>query len=146
MFADLVKYFYTSNNKLMVEILNKYGCSHKLCSAIRRMYTNNNVRLIIGKIDISIPFEMVVKQGDRVAPVIFLFIMMAFSETIEKYWVRNDLKIIKFKRHSNSPQYSGIINSHPAKTFSHGTLFKFFCMLYFNEGAFTFPYISLSQR
>ena len=76
MFADLVKSFYTSNHKLMVEILNKYGCSHKLCSATRRIYTDNNVILIIGKIDISIPLEVGVKQGDSVAPLLFLFIMM----------------------------------------------------------------------
>ena len=50
MFADLVKAFDTSNQKLMVEILDKYGCPPKLWSAIRRMYMDNNVRLIKGKI------------------------------------------------------------------------------------------------
>ena len=91
-FSDLVKAFDTFNHKLMVEILKKYGCPPKLCSSIRRMYTDNKVRLIIRKIDISIPFEVVVKQGGIVATLIFLFIMMAFAETIEKEWVRNDLK------------------------------------------------------
>ena len=68
----------------MVEILKKYGCPPQICSSIRSMYTDNNVRLIIVKIDISIPFKVVVKQGDRVAQVLFLFIMMEFAETIEK--------------------------------------------------------------
>ena len=136
MFADLVKSFDTSNHKLMVEILKKYGCPPKLCSTIRRMYTDNNVRLTIGKIDISRPFEAGLKQGDSVAPILFLFIMRAFTDTIEKEWVRNDLKMIKFKLHSNSPQYSLRITSHPAKTFSHGTLFKIFCVLYVDDGAF----------
>ena len=84
MFDDLVKAFDTSNHKLMAEILNKYGCPPQLFSATRRMYTDNNVRLIIVKIDISIPFEVGVKQGDIFAPVLFLFIMMSFAETIEK--------------------------------------------------------------
>ena len=53
MFAGLVKAFDTSNHKLMVEILKKYGCPPKLCSAIRRMYTGNKVRLILVKIGIS---------------------------------------------------------------------------------------------
>ena len=79
---------------------------------------------------------MVLKQGDRIAPILFLFIMMAFSETIEKECMRNDLKMIKFKRHSNSPQYSGRITSQTAKTFSHGTLFEFFCMIYVDDGEF----------
>ena len=84
MFADLFKAFYTSNHKLIVEILKKYGCPHKLCSSIRSMYTDNKVSLILGKIDISIPFEVGVKQGDSVAPVLFLFIMMAFLKSLEK--------------------------------------------------------------
>ena len=96
MFADLVKAFDTSNHKLIVEIFKTYGCPPKLCSAIRRIYTDNNVRLILGKIDISIPFEVDVKQGDRVAPVLFLFIMMAFLETLEEEWVENNLQMIKF--------------------------------------------------
>ena len=138
MFADLVKAFDTSNNKLFVEILKKYGCPSKLCYAIRRMYMDNNLIEIIGKIDISIPFEVGLKQGDRVAPVLFLFIMVAFAETIEKEWVRNGFKMIKFKQHSNSPQSSGRITSHPAKTFSNGTLYGIFCMLYVDDGAFAF--------
>ena len=77
MFADLVKDFDTSNHKLMVETLGKYGCPPKLRSAIRRMYTDNKVRLLIGETDLSTLFEVGVKQGDSVAPVIFLFIMMA---------------------------------------------------------------------
>ena len=70
----------------MINILRKYGCLKKLCSAIERMYSSNKVRLIIGKIDTSITFELGVKQGDSVAPVLFLFLMMAFAEAIEQEW------------------------------------------------------------
>ena len=96
------------------------------------------MRLILGKFDISIPFEVGVKQGDSVAPVLFLFIMRAFSETLEEEWVKNNLQMIKFRRKSNSPQSSGRITRHPAKTFSQGTLFELFCMLYVDDGAFAF--------
>ena len=93
MFADLVKAFDTSNHILLVEILRKYGCPPKLCSSIKRMYSNNKVRSIIGKIDKSIPFEVGVKQGDSVAPVLFLFLMMAFAETVEAEWGQKIQKI-----------------------------------------------------
>ena len=86
MFANLVKAFDTSNHVLMIKILRKYGCPKKLCSAIKRTYRKNKVRLIIGKIDTSIPFEVGVKQGGSVAPVLFLFLMMAFAEAIEQEW------------------------------------------------------------
>ena len=102
------------------------------------MYTDNNMRLILGKIDLSIMFEVGVKQGNSVSPVLFLFIMMAFAETLEEEWVKNNLNKIKFRRKSNSPQSSGRVTSHPAKTFSHGTLFELFCMLYVDDGAFAF--------
>ena len=61
MFADLVKAFDTSNQKLMAAILKKYGCSPKLFSTIQIMYMDNNVIIILGKIDLSIPFEVSVK-------------------------------------------------------------------------------------
>ena len=92
MFADLVKAFETSNHKLMVEILAKYGCPPKLRSAICRMYADSKVRLILGETDITISFEVGVKQGDSVAPVLFLFIMMAFAETLEEEWVKTICK------------------------------------------------------
>ena len=136
MFADLVKAFDTSNHKLMVEILAKYGCPPKLRSAIRRMYSDSKVRLILGDTDISISFEVGVKQGDSVAPVLFLFIMMAFAETLEKEWVKSGLHMMQFKRQSNSPHAARRIHSHPRKSFSHGTLFEIFCMLYVDDGAF----------
>ena len=82
MFADLLKALDTSNHVLMINILRKYGCPSKLCSAIRIMYRNNKVRLIIGKIYTSIPFEVGVKQGDSGDLVLFLFLMMAFTEVI----------------------------------------------------------------
>ena len=109
-----------------------------MCSAIKRMYSNNKVRLIIGKIDTSIPFKVGLKQGDSVAPVLFLFIMMAFAETVEAEWDKHNTQKIEFKRHSNSPQSSGKITSHPAKNFSQDTLFDNFCMLYMDNGAFAF--------
>lgn len=73
MFADLVKAFDNANHLLMIKVLRRYGGSPKLCSAIEQMYSNNKMMLIIGKIDTSIPFEVGVKQGDNVAPELFLF-------------------------------------------------------------------------
>ena len=83
LFADLVKYFDTSNHQLMDAILGKYGFPPKLRSAIVRMYKDSLVILIIGKMDTSIPFKVSVKQGDSMALVLFLLVIMDFSETLE---------------------------------------------------------------
>ena len=64
--------------------------------------------------------------------------MMAFVEVIEQEWDKNGKEKIRFKRHSNSPHSAGRVTSHPAKNFSQGTLFDIFCILYVDDGAFTF--------
>ena len=84
MFADMVKYFDTSNNKLLISILGRYGAPPRFCFAIIIMYEKSVVRLIIGKFCTSIPFKVGVKQGYSMSPFFFLFLIMGFSETLEK--------------------------------------------------------------
>ena len=92
------------------------------------------MRLILGNIEISIPVEVGETEGDSVTHVLYLFIIMSFAEKLEKEWMRNGLKMIILKQHRNSPQSSGKITSHPAKTFSHKTLFeKYVCSLLMME-------------
>ena len=78
-FADLVKAFDTSNHQLMVMIIEKYDCPPNLCDTIARMYKYIVVKLVIGEFETTIEFKVGVKQGDSVAPVLFFFIVMAFS-------------------------------------------------------------------
>ena len=92
MFAYLVKVFDTSNHIILIEILRKYGCPPKLCSTIKQMYRNNKVRIIIGKIDTSIPVEVGTKKGDSVSPVLFFFLIMAFTETVEAEWDKHNIQ------------------------------------------------------
>ena len=139
LFADLVKAFDTSNHALMDKLLEKYGCPPALRSTIARMYKDSRVRLIIGKIDTTIPFYVGVKQGDSMAPVLFLFKIMGFAEILEGEWTINGLIPLQFRRHNHSPLSNESIISHRRHTFSEGTLFDMFCMLYVDDGAFAFP-------
>ena len=84
LFAYLVKAFYTSNQVLIIKVLQRYGCPPNLRSAIERMYKNSIIRLKIGKADTTIPSEVRVKKGNSMAPVLFLFLIMVFAETLEK--------------------------------------------------------------
>ena len=83
-FSDLVKAFDKVNHQLIVMILAKYGCPPNLCDTIAIMYKDSVVKSLIGEFETAIYFKVGVKQGDSVAPVLFLFIVMAFSETLEK--------------------------------------------------------------
>ena len=68
----------------MLMILVKYGCPPNLCDTIARMYKDSVVKLVIGEFETIIELKVGVKQGDSVAPDLLLFIVMAFSETLEK--------------------------------------------------------------
>ena len=140
MFADLVKAFDTANHELLMEILDTYGGPPKFVSAIKRMYANTKVRLIIGKIDTSIPFTVGVKQGDSMAPVLFLFLVMAFAETLEKEWDKAKLTKPRFSRHDVSPHTSAQLTAHSLSKPNSPSITRFhlFCMLYVDDGAFTF--------
>ena len=72
------------------------------------------------------------------APVLFLFLIMGFAETLENEWIRNDLTPLQFRRHDNSPRSTVCATSHKRKSFSEGTLFEIFCLLYVDDGAFAF--------
>ena len=61
-FTDLVKAVDISNHKLLIAILARYGDLTHFCSAIRRMYKNSSVRLIIGNFDTSVNFKVIFNQ------------------------------------------------------------------------------------
>ena len=68
----------------MVMILAKYGFPPNLCDTISRMYKDSVVKLVIGEFETTIEFKVGVKRGYSVALVLLLFIVMAFSETLER--------------------------------------------------------------
>ena len=137
-FADLVKAFDTSNHALLIAILRKYGAPPILCSAIKRMYNKIRVKLIIGKLDTPIDFKLGFKQGDSMYPVLFLFLMMAFAETLEDEWTALGLSKSQFSRKDNSPMPTRKLVNHRPGTFLSGMLFEIFYMLYVDGGAFVF--------
>ena len=83
-FVDIVKAFDTADHTLMLQILKKYGDPPKLRSSIARIYQDLNVVIKIEKTEETMSHTVGVRQGDCMAPVIFLFMVMAFSKTLEK--------------------------------------------------------------
>ena len=81
-FVDLVKAFETVNHGMMLKILERYDAPPKLRSAISRMYQDLKVVLKIGKIEENMSQTVGVGKGDCMAPVLFIFVVMAFYETL----------------------------------------------------------------
>ena len=65
------------------------------------MYDKSIVKLIIEKSETSIDFKVGVKQGDNMAPVLFLFLMMTFTKTLESEWTALGLSKYQFVRKGN---------------------------------------------
>ena len=72
------------------------------------------------------------------APVLFLFMVMAFAETLETEWIKADLKMINLRQHTHSPRDVGKLTGHKRNNLEQGTLLALFCVLYVDDRSFTF--------
>ena len=52
------------------------------------------------------------RQGDCMAPVLFLLVLMAFAETLETEWIKADIKMINLRQHTHSPRDVGKLTGH----------------------------------
>ena len=84
------------------------------------MYTDLKVVLKIGKETREILQSVGVRQGDNMAPVLFLFLMTAFAESLDKEYDRNNIKKIDLHRASDEDFASGnaILKSHKLNQYS----------------------------
>ncbi|KAL7547821.1 hypothetical protein ACHAWF_011093 [Thalassiosira exigua] len=73
------------------QVLEKYGAPPKICSVIERLYTDLKVVFKLGGITAEIKQGVGVRQGDNMAPVLFLFLMAALSELLEDTWEREGI-------------------------------------------------------
>ncbi len=85
-FADLVKAYDTANHDLLLNILEQYGAPPRFVAAIALIYQDLIVGLKIEKEVVEIPQTVGVRQGNNMAPVLFLFLMSAFAETLKAAW------------------------------------------------------------
>ena len=89
---------------MILKILEQYGAPPKLRSTIARMYAGLNIVLKTRKAKSEMEKKVGVRQGDCMAPVFYLFMIMAFAETLEISWKQLGHKIITFNMRKNSPR------------------------------------------
>jgi hypothetical protein len=88
----------------------------------------------------EIPQEVGVRQEDNMAPVLFLFLMTAFAETMELKWKHEKIKVVTAMIAANDEIKKGQLCSHMPKMFHSKILsaYKIFQCLYVEDGAFPF--------
>ncbi len=85
-FVDLVKAYDTVNHALMLDILERYSAPPQFVSAIKHIYQDLVVVYKIEKEVVKLPQTVGVCQGNNMAPVLFLFLISVFAETLETEW------------------------------------------------------------
>ena len=71
------------------------------------MYDKSIVKLIIGNVETSIELKVGFKQGDIIAPVRFMFLMMAFADTLEYKWTALGISKVQYSCKDNSTRSTG---------------------------------------
>jgi hypothetical protein len=116
-FVNLVKAYDTANHKLLIDILRRYGAPLKFATAIEMIYHNKTYVLNIKNEVEEIPQSVGVCQGDNMAPVLFLFLMTAFAETLKLVWKQMDIPILSVMTAANENLADGKIFSHTPAMF-----------------------------
>jgi len=128
------------NHVLLIDILHKYGAPPKFTTAIETIYQNNMCILKIENEVAEIPQTVGVGQGDNMAPMLFLFLMTAFAETLELVWKNENIPILSVMTAADEHFAEGRICSHtPAMVRSTKlTAYSILQCLYVNDGACPF--------
>ena len=71
---------------MLWKILEKYGIPEKIIQTIKKMYTDINIKISIEDAEYIFNSISGVKQGDNLAPVLFLFVVQATIETMHANW------------------------------------------------------------
>jgi hypothetical protein len=96
----------------------------------------------------EIPQSVGVRQGDNMAPVLFLFLMTAFAQTLELEWKKIDIPILSVMTAGDEHLADGKICSHTPKMVKSKklTTYEILQCLYVNDGAFPFDTREDMQR
>ena len=90
----------------------------------------------------ELPQTVGVRQGDNMAPVLFLFLMSAFAETLEAEWKRERIGVCTVRSFVGSSLTSGKgkLRGHLPKEYLSRdlTAVEIFQCLYVDDGAFIF--------
>ncbi len=141
-FVDLVKAYNTANHSIILDILKQYGAPPQFFSAIERTCQDLTVVLKIEQEVVELPQTEGIRQGNNMAPVLFLFLMSAFAETLETEWKNVGIGVCTVRSVVGQKLASGEckLRGHLSKEFlSRGlTAVEILQCFYVDDGAFIF--------
>ena len=137
-----MKAYDTANHDLLLDILERYGAPPRFVAAIARTYQDLVVVLKIEKEVVELAQTVGVRQGDNMAPVLFLFLVSAFAETLEAAWKQEQIGVCTVRSYIGSSLTSGKgkLRGHLPKEYLSRdlTAVDILQCLYVDDGAFIF--------
>jgi hypothetical protein len=114
----------------------------RFIATIKKCYQDLTIVLKIKKEVIKLPQTVGVRQGNNMAPVLFLFLMSAFTKTLETEWriTGIDIRNVHLVTGLDLAACKGIIRGHLPKEYLSRTLTAIYILqcLYIDNGAFNF--------
>jgi hypothetical protein len=86
LFVDLVKAFDSVNREMLWQVLKKMGLPEALINVIKKMYHDVQIKADVNGIVFTFSSKSGVKQGDKLAPILFLFAIQAALESMDRNW------------------------------------------------------------
>ncbi len=104
------------------------------------MCTDLKVVLKIDKEIQEIPQSVGVQQGNKMAPVLFLFLMSAAAETLESAWRQAGIKVLTVAHTPADELNTGCVRGHTSHMYTSHKLTTYEIYQLFNVDDGTFPY------
>jgi hypothetical protein len=138
LFVDLIKAFDTADHELVFALLAKYGAPSALIDVIRRLHVDFKLELSMGKLKRIIDYTVGVRQGDNMAPLLFLFLIQAFNESFAKQHPSAPDTAIEFRHHRTTATQRGRLIQQPNPARTKGTPFQFDKSLFVDDTAYLY--------
>ena len=84
MYADLIKAFDSVHHELLIRILEKFGIPLSLIKVIRKLYHKFKIEICVGKSKAEIDYAAGVKQGDNLAPILFIIVIQFLNMVLKE--------------------------------------------------------------
>lgn len=127
-FIDLVKAFDFVPRGALFAVLSKFGTPEKLCNLICKLHTGLKVKFSVDSAEAVVDSTVGVKQGDSLAPTLFVFFIQAAVETIDAEW--------SAKRPSFCTIFDGTLHGRRWNAKRGAIFFEVLYSLYADGGAF----------